>query len=284
MIDPGTFSSEEFIRIAAQLTGRKLARYLDSTLLDPRATEQDILNLTDQAIRLGAHICVNPHFVPLVKERLENTKDNNAEEIRISTVVAFPLGTATTQIKIAEAEEALRLGADEIDMVANADLLKNGRTEEYADDIGAVASVIANHERAAGTRCALKVIIECCLLSDEEKQTAARIIRDAGLKSGMPIFVKTSTGYATPPPGKVSGATIEDVLLLRETVRDYDPESNPVGVKPAGGIRNSETAIRMLIAAGAFDDNLKPHPDSFMVARIGASSAGAIISDSEKST
>lgn len=215
-----------------------LAQMIDHTLLKPDATPEQVEQLCDEAREHHfATVCVNPIYVPLAAEKLAGT------DVGVCSVVGFPLGATPTAAKVCETEIALAQGATEIDMVLPIGLLKAGREEAVRADVAAVAAVC--HAQGAH----LKVIIETALLTDEEKVTACRLVKEGGAD-----FVKTSTGFAK------SGAVVEDVALMRRTV---GPE---MGVKAAGGIRDYETALAM-IEAGA--------------TRLGASSGIAIISGAE---
>lgn len=199
-----------------------LARYIDHTLLAADTTAEDIDRLCDEAERHHfASVCINPTWVRRAADRLRGTG------VPVCTVIGFPLGATTTEVKAMEARKALRDGARELDMVLNVGALKSGDLELVYNDISKVTD--AAHE--VGAIC--KVIIETALLTDEEKVTAA-----AMAKRAKADFVKTSTGFG---PG---GATVYDVALIRETV---GPE---MGVKASGGVRTAHDAEDM-IAAGA---------------------------------
>jgi deoxyribose-phosphate aldolase len=199
-----------------------LARYIDHTLLKPEATPQAIDRLCDEALEYGfAAVCVNPVWVRRAAGRLRGSG------VKVASVVGFPLGAATPEIKAAEARRALRDGAREIDMVLNVGALKGGELDLVERDIRGVSDAC----REVGALN--KVILEAALLSDEEKVIASRLAQNAKAD-----YVKTSTGFG---PG---GATVFDVALMRETV---GPE---LGVKAAGGIKSAEDA-REMIAAGA---------------------------------
>lgn len=215
---------------------QRLARLIDHTLLKPEASRDDIRRVSEEALKYGfASVCVNPTNVAQVAEVLR------ASDVRVCTVAGFPLGATMTQVKVYETEQSIKLGAREIDMVINIGALRSGDYKAVEDDIRTV--VEACHR--GGAIC--KVILECVLLSDDEKRRACQIAKDAGAE-----FVKTSTGFG---PG---GATVEDVRLLRSAV---GPE---MGVKAAGGIRTFEDLKRM-IEAGA--------------TRIGASASVKIIEE-----
>lgn len=218
---------------ASSLDGQAIAPLIDHTLLRPDARQTDVLKLCEEARQYGfASVCVNPTWVPLCVELLEDS------DILICTVVGFPLGASTTETKALEAEELVSLGADEIDMVMNIGSLKDKDYSSVYDDVLQVVD-------AAG-EATIKVIIETCLLDDDEKVAACVLCQEAGAH-----FVKTSTGM------NKAGATVEDVELMRRVV---GPE---MGVKAAGGIRDFKTAAAM-IKAGA--------------SRIGASSSVEIVS------
>lgn len=202
-------------------TRETLAGTIDSTLLHPGATPEDIRRLCEEAADYHfASVCVNPCYVAFAAEHLSGS------DVAVCTVVGFPLGANLPAVKAKEALLALRDGARELDMVLNVGLLKAGDLSGVEEDIRAVT------ECAQGAL--VKVIIETCLLDDGEKVAACGAVERAGA-----LFVKTSTGF-----GK-SGATAEDVRLLRRTA------GNRMGVKASGGIRTLEDALRMLDAGAS---------------------------------
>lgn len=204
------------------LTRASLAKYMDHTLLKPEATAADIDRVVAEARQYGtASVCVNPYWVTRVAAGLAGSG------VKTCTVIGFPLGATSTASKVAETRDATAHGAQEIDMVINIGELKAGNDNAVRSDISAVAN--AAHEAGA----ILKVIIETCLLSDEEKRRACELSVAGGAD-----FVKTSTGFST------GGAATADITLMRETV---GPE---LGVKASGGIRTLEAAEAM-IEAGA---------------------------------
>jgi deoxyribose-phosphate aldolase len=196
-----------------------IERHIEHTLLKPEATTQDIIKLCQEArVHNFLGVCVNPYFVPLVKQLLAGT------EVKVVTVVGFPLGCDEPEVKAEAARRAVKNGADEIDMVINVGALK-GRDNAYVvEDIRRVV--------ASAGEAPVKVIIEACLLNEEEKKRACRMIAKAGA-----AFVKTSTGFSK------GGATLEDVSLL-------SGEAKKLGlrVKAAGGIRDYAAAKAMLEA------------------------------------
>ncbi|MBP1911322.1 deoxyribose-phosphate aldolase [Thermococcus stetteri] len=203
---------------------KEIARYIDHTNLKPYATKEDIIKLCDEAIEYGFYaVCVNPYRVRLAKEYL---REKNAD-VKVASVIGFPLGATPTEVKVFEAERALDDGADELDMIINIGALKDGNYEYVKNDIAEVVKVA--HKRGAK----VKVIIETCYLTEEEKVKACELAKEAGAD-----FVKTSTGFGT------GGATVEDVRLMRKVV------GSEMGVKAAGGIRTYEQAMAM-IEAGA---------------------------------
>ena len=210
----------------------KLNKYIDHTLLKQDATVEQIDRLLSEAKDYDfASVCVNPCWVAHAKSGLENT------DVKVCTVVGFPLGAITSAVKSFETKEAIQNGADEIDMVINVGALKSGNADLVESDIRAVVE-------ASGDKL-VKVIIEACLLTDEEKVQACQLAQKAGAD-----FVKTSTGFST------GGATLPDVKLMRQTV---GPE---MGVKAAGGARSYADAVAF-VEAGA--------------TRIGTSSGVAIL-------
>lgn len=199
-----------------------IARFIDHTLLKPEASESDVRRLCAEAREYGfASVCVNPTWISLCAAELRGTP------VKVCTVAGFPLGATTSSVKLFETEQALKLGALEIDMVINVGALKSGYYERVEQEIRSLAE--ACHRGGA----ILKVILECALLSDQEKVVASRLSKSAGAD-----FVKTSTGFG---PG---GATAHDVEIMRLVVGPN------MGVKAAGGIRGYEDLQKML-AAGA---------------------------------
>lgn len=199
----------------------ELAKMIDHTLLKPDAIREKIVQLAEEARKYGfASVCVNPAWVTQAYEILKDTK------VKVCTVIGFPLGASTPETKAAETRNAIENGAEEVDMVINIGALKDGQEELVERDIRAVVD-------AAKGKALTKVIIETCLLTDEEKVRACEIAARAGAD-----FVKTSTGFST------GGATVEDVALMRKTVGDK------LGVKASGGVRNLEDMMKM-IEAGA---------------------------------
>lgn len=204
------------------LAAPELARMIDHTLLKPEATPGQIDRLCAEARQYRfASVCVNPVYVRRGAEALRGSP------VKVCTVIGFPLGANTPEVKAFEARKAIQDGATELDMVINIGALKAGETAQVAYDIRQVV------EAASASTALVKVIIEACLLTDEEKVTACHLSQQAGAD-----FVKTSTGLST------GGATPEDVALMRRTV---GPE---MGVKAAGGVRTLADARRM-IEAGA---------------------------------
>lgn len=196
------------------------ANMFDHTLLKADATKAQVEKICEEAVQYRfASVCVNSYYTKFVAEKLKGSG------VKTCTVVGFPLGQMSTKAKAAETEIAVADGAQEIDMVINVGALKEGSYDIVSEDIRAV--------KAACGSALLKVIIETCLLTDEEKEKACEISKAAGAD-----FVKTSTGFST------GGATAEDVALMRKTV---GPD---LGVKASGGIRDKETAEKM-VAAGA---------------------------------
>jgi deoxyribose-phosphate aldolase len=203
-------------------TPRSLTSLIDHTLLKPEATDTDVARVCREAREFGfASVCVNPFWVGFAAEALAGA------EPRVCTVIGFPLGANEMRMKMGEAELALSHGATELDMVQNIGALRSRQFDVVREEIAAVAR-IAHSQNAI-----VKVILETCLLTDDEKAAACRIAVEAEAD-----FVKTSTGFS------VSGATVEDVRLMRETV------GNAAGVKASGGIRTIEN-VREMVAAGA---------------------------------
>ncbi|MBN2424252.1 MAG: deoxyribose-phosphate aldolase [Calditrichaceae bacterium] len=212
----------------------ELAHWIDHTLLKPDAVKAEIEKITAEAVEHGfASVCINPYWVPLVHKLLRGRGP------KVCTVIGFPLGATFPEIKAAETRAAVEKGAQEIDMVINIGALKSGDYELVEKDIRAVV-------RAAG-RNMVKVILETCLLTDDEKVKGCELAKKAGAN-----FVKTSTGFSK------GGATVKDVALMRKIV------GSQMGVKASGGVRTYEEACKM-VEAGA--------------TRIGASASVTIVSN-----
>lgn len=210
----------------------ELAKYIDHTLLNPSATPNDILTICEEAKRYKtASVCVNSCYVPLVHQALLGSG------VMTCCVVGFPLGAMSTEAKAEEARLAVQNGAEEIDMVQNIGYVKAGEWTKVEQDIAAVVKA------AAPAR--VKVILETCLLTEEEKIKCCRLAKSAGA-----AFVKTSTGFST------GGAAAADIALMRQTV------GADMGVKASGGIHSAEEALTMLEAGAT---------------RIGASSTKKIV-------
>jgi deoxyribose-phosphate aldolase len=221
---------------AKSLARNNFAQLIDHTALHPDTTGVQIEKLCREALEYHFYsVCVNSYFVPFAKVFLNNS------EVKICTVIGFPLGANLSRVKEYEAAESMKEGAEEIDMVLNISALKDKDYQKVKKDISAVVKIVK------GLVC--KVILETVLLSNKEKEIACQIAGEAGAH-----FVKTSTGFAS------GGATVEDVKLMRRVV------GSQMGVKAAGGIRDYETALKM-VEAGA--------------TRIGASKGVAIVNGSQ---
>lgn len=212
----------------------ELNRMIDHTILKPEATEAAVQKIIDEAKEYNFFsVCINPCWVAFASEQLADT------DVAVCTVIGFPLGANTPEVKAYEAADAIKNGANEVDMVINIGALKSQQYDYVRQDIQGVVD-------AAKGKALVKVIIETALLTDEEKVKACELAKEAGA-----VFVKTSTGFST------GGAKVADIRLMRETV---GPD---MGVKASGGVHNAEEALAM-IEAGA--------------TRIGASTGVAIVS------
>ena len=212
----------------------ELNRMIDHTILKPEATEAAVQKIIDEAKEYNFFsVCINPCWVAFASEQLADT------DVAVCTVIGFPLGANTPEVKAYEAADAIKNGANEVDMAINIGALKSQQYDYVRQDIQGVVD-------AAKGKALVKVIIETALLTDEEKVKACELAKEAGAD-----FVKTSTGFST------GGAKVADIRLMRETV---GPD---MGVKASGGVHNAEEALAM-IEAGA--------------TRIGASTGVAIVS------
>lgn len=205
------------------MTRETMAKMIDHTLLKQNASEDQIKKLCAEAKEYGFwSVCINPCYVALCAEELKDS------DVKVCTVVGFPLGASTTETTVFQSVEAIKNGASEIDMVINVGAIKSGNWDFVYNDIKAVADAV----KANGGL--LKVIIETCLLSDDEKVKACEISKKAGAD-----FVKTSTGFST------GGATVDDIKFMRNTV---GPD---MGVKASGGIHNAKEALAMAEAGAS---------------------------------
>lgn len=213
----------------------KINKYIDHTLLKPEATEKEIHDLCEEAIEYDfMSVCVQPYWVSKVSAFLNDT------DVKVCTVVGFPHGANTKEVKAFEAKQAVQKGADEVDMVINIGAAKEGKFDTIREEISAVAEAVKG-------QALLKVILETALLTDDEIISVSEAAKAAGAD-----FVKTSTGFST------GGATLADVSLMRQTV---GPD---MGVKASGGVRTYADALAF-IEAGA--------------TRLGASSGKAIVDE-----
>jgi deoxyribose-phosphate aldolase len=223
-----------------------IAHLIDHTLLKPEASRDEIRKICLEALKFHfASVCVNPWNVSQAAEILRGS------EVRVCTVVGFPLGATLPQVKVFEAEEAIKLGAQEIDMVINIGALKSGQNDAVEADIRGV--VEASHR--GGAIC--KVILETALLSTEEKVRGSLAAKNAGAD-----FVKTSTGFST------GGATAEDVRLMRAVV------GGEIGIKAAGGVRSLED-VQKMVEAGATRIGASASVKILEQARAGAPAGGS---------
>lgn len=196
-------------------------KLIDHTALKPNTNKESILKLIAEAKTYDfASVCVNPCWVALAHQELKNT------DVKVCTVIGFPLGANTTEVKVFETKDAIEKGAQEIDMVINIAMLKDKEYDYVENEIHQIVE-------AAKDKAIVKVIIETCLLTDEEKIKACELSKKAGAD-----FVKTSTGFST------GGATVHDIALMRKTV------GAEMGVKASGGVHTHEEALAM-VEAGA---------------------------------
>lgn len=216
---------------------KDMAKYIDHTLLKPEATPAEIETLCAEALEYNfASVCINPGYVETA------SKMTRGSQVKVCTVIGFPLGANTTETKVFEASDAISKGAAEIDMVINIGRFKSKEYDYVENEIKAIA-------KAINGRALLKVIVETCLLEDWEIKKACEVVRDSGAD-----FIKTSTGFSK------AGATVHHIELMKSVLGDS------IGIKASGGIRTYDAALRM-IRAGA--------------TRIGASASVAICDAAE---
>lgn len=200
---------------------KQLARMIDHTILKPEATREAVTIICKEALEYNfASVCINPANIELAAELLKGS------EVKVCTVIGFPLGASTKEVKAFETKDAIEKGAQEVDMVINIGKLKDKDYNYVKEDIKAVVN-------EAKGKATTKVIIETCLLTEEEKVMACKLAKESGAD-----FVKTSTGFST------GGATPEDIKLMRQTV------GTELGVKASGGVRSLEDAM-IVIENGA---------------------------------
>ena len=210
------------------MNNAEIAKMIDHTILKANATQSDIEKLCEEAKKYNfASVCVNPYWVSLASDLLKNST------VKVCTVIGFPLGATSSESKASETEIAILQGADEVDMVINVGAMKNNQTDIVEKDILSVVNSARKTGKAQNKNITVKVILETCYLTKDEIKNACLCAKNAGAD-----FVKTSTGFGT------GGATVEDVKLMKETV------GSSMEVKASGGIRDYETAIKM-IEAGA---------------------------------
>jgi len=203
------------------MNNSELAAIIDHTILKPETKKDDVMKVCEEAKKYNfASVCINPTWVRLVANELKNST------VKVCTVIGFPLGASTSDVKAYETKKAIEEGANEIDMVINIGAIKSGDWNYVENDIKAVV-------KEAKGKAIVKVILETCLLTNEEKIKACEICVKAGAD-----FVKTSTGFST------AGATVEDIQLMRKAVGEK------LGVKASGGVRDRKTALDM-VNAGA---------------------------------
>ena len=202
----------------------ELAKMIDHTILKADATKSDIEKLCEEAKKYNfASVCVNPYWVSLASDLLKNST------VKVCTVIGFPLGATSSESKASETEIAILHGADEVDMVINVGAMKNNKTDIVEKDILSVVNSARKTGKSQNKNIIVKVILETCYLTKDEIKNACICAKNAGAD-----FVKTSTGFGT------GGATTEDVALMKQTVGET------MQVKASGGIRDYETAIKMI--------------------------------------
>ncbi|WP_237274809.1 deoxyribose-phosphate aldolase [Tenacibaculum ovolyticum] len=210
----------------------QISKYIDHTLLKATATKKDIIKLCREALDYNFYaVCVNGAYVALAKQELINS------DVKIAAVIGFPLGAMTTEAKVFEAKNSIENGASEIDMVINVGKLLDGESDYVENEIRLIKEAIGNN--------VLKVIFENCYLSKEQIKKVSKLAVNAGAD-----FIKTSTGFGT------AGATLEDLLIMKETIK------GKALIKAAGGVRDKETAEKYI---------------KIGVARLGASSGVSLV-------
>lgn len=239
-------SEDEIREFVSVLPQKVFGRMIDHTLLNPTATRKHMESFVAQAVNLGVNLCVNESRISDVLSQL---KGLNAD-VTIACVIGFPFGATATDIKAYSAKHVLEAGADEVDMVINVGYLKD-RDQRFREDLAAVAYMMHDMGRKMPWKHpVLKVIIETCYLSKDDIIYATKTITSLAKEFCIDMMVKTSTGYGNPPEGKVKGATVGDIKLIRSTIGDMFGKG--IGIKASGGIRTLADAITMIKAAGVY--------------------------------
>jgi deoxyribose-phosphate aldolase len=266
------------------IKSNEIAAIIDHTLLNPWATKEEVIRLCEEANQLKcAAVCVNESRIVDTVSALKKLKS----KVKVCCVIGFPLGACTTTIKVCSALDAIKNGAEEIDMVINVGFLRENEVERFEDDIKAVMEAIDEYNKANKTNVLLKVILENCYLTDDEIiKATSTIAAFAGEHLDTKVFVKTSTGFGTPQksPSKKTeiGATIHDIGIMKRAIDDATLNEDRktykyiVGIKAAGGIRDRESALNIMKAGGCFDENNKLKKDYREFFRIGASATKEI--------
>ena len=268
-----------FEKAVSQVTPEILGSVIDHTALNPTATCADIHKLCREANEIGSFICINGSRVRDAKMYIDNERLINIRGV--AAVVGFPFGAEhTTEKEMGALAALVTEKADEVDMVLNIGKWLDKEHEYVYKDIQTVAKMVRRAQNMYGKTKILKVIQENCSLNDEQKSLATMFICEISAEIGIRVFAKTSTGFGTPKNDKTpKGATLEDVCMMNNMAAYYRKDGARIGIKAAGGVGDAETAVKMMIAGGCFDDNavlLQNLPDIF---RIGASAGVKIVND-----
>lgn len=263
---------------AGQLSIEILGSVIDHTLLDPTATHKRIQQLCDEANTIGSFVCVNGSRV----REVNLLRVEQFDRIRgVAAVTDFPFGAGRIIKRDVDFTALTILGeADEDDTVINIGQVLDNNWAYVKKESSVFAKAVDVAEYSARRHKIGKIIQENCCLSDEQKRRATEITASVAEEFKVHMFAKTSTGYGVPKDNKTpKGATLDDVWLMYKVIRPYQERGVSIGIKAAGGIGDAPTAIKMMLAGGCFDDNLKLRENLSDIFRMGASAGKAIVDD-----
>lgn len=267
-----------FRSAATQLTPEILGSVIDHTVLSPSAMREDIRQLCAEANEIGSFVCVNGSRVLDVRE----LKESSHSSIRgIVAVTDFPFGAGTTDEKCHVVSSLLCIeNADEVDTVLNVGKFLDGDHEYVLNDIFRVAEAVRLAETLTNQHSILKIIQENCCLPMDMVPIAAEITASVAEKTGVHMFAKTSTGFGVPKDDETpKGATLKDVWMMSQAIEPFQKQGVRIGIKAAGGVGDAETAVRIMLAGGCFDDDVVLQDNLSDIFRIGASAGKKIVDD-----
>jgi len=268
-----------FDKAVRQVTPEILGSVIDHTMLKPDARGEDIRRLCDEADTIGSSICVNGSRIVTAQTIMAVKGLGNIRGI--AAVIDFPFGAGTSDEKAGAAKELLVTDdAGEIDMVLNIGMLLDSQFGPVKADIRSVAFAVRHVGATTGIPRVLKVIQENCYLNNEQIRIAAGITASIAEETNVHMFAKTSTGFGVPKDESTpTGATLKDIHLMCRVIAPYQARGVKIGIKAAGGIGDAEMAVKMMLAAGCFDEDLVLRDNLSDIFRIGASAGPTIVND-----